>query len=134
MLIANPLFVILLFLANPPTTPPPAWATDSFVYSVAARCSGESSADVWECACTVRNRIASGWSVRKVLSAYYAPDVRPSDQAIDEARKGLHGLECSPDWYYLMSASDLRYLGWSQDDATGKADKVFMFERAQWGR
>ena len=134
MLIANPLFVILLFLANPPTTPPPAWATDSFIHAVAARCSGESSADVWECACTVRNRIASGWSVRKVLSAYYAPDVRPSDQAVVEARKGLHGVECNPDWYYLMSASDLRYLGWSQDDATGKADKVFMFERSQWGK
>ena len=101
--------VLLSFLQQPVQSPD--WLTEPFTIAVATRCSGESSADVWECACTVR----------------------PTEKAIVEAKSGLHGLGCSPDWYYLMSASDLRYLGWSQDDATGKADKVFMFKRTQWG-
>lgn len=127
-------FILSILLLANVQAQTPSWATESFIHSVAARCSGESSSAVYECACTVRNRVNAGWNPNKVLSAYYAPDVRPTEQAVQDAVRGLSGIGCHDDWYFLMSHSDIKHLGWEVDDATGKAGGVLMFDREQWGK
>ena len=111
-----------------------ALAGHLFVQAVAARCSGESSRAVHACACTVRNRLAAGWSERRVLEAYYAPDVRPTEQALAEAERGLSGEGCEDSWYFIISPSDAVHLGWDVKDAVGSVGGVLLYPRSQWGR
>lgn len=88
----------------------PASAQD-FATAVAARCKGEASFAVTECACTVRNRLGAGWSVGNVLDAYYAADAQPTQQEVDMVASVLDiGQGCGAE-YFMWSLQDCQSLG-----------------------
>lgn len=70
LLMAAYLVVTLLFNAT---------SEGSFPEQVAAKCKGEASFAIPECACTVYNRLQAGWIQDKVLDAYYAKPVEPTE-------------------------------------------------------
>src|SRR5690606_10067699 len=64
------------------------------------------------CACTVKNRLLSGWAQSKVLRAYYAPSRTPTQAEVDLVESVLSGkIECDEDKYFMFSLQDTRYLG-----------------------
>lgn len=99
------------------------------VQAVAARCAGEASGAVQLCACTVRNRHIAGWPWGKVLSAYYAPDVAPTAEQLQQAADGLAGADCTGSIRCLYSASDIASIGLQQSCAVDSAGGVFAFPR-----
>ena len=61
-------------------------------------------------ACTVRNRLRTGWSVDDVLSAYFAPDGIATPDQIAVVRDVLDGRRtCPSSWYYALSQQDATY-------------------------
>lgn len=101
----------------------PATATkiafDATIPDIAARCKGEASFAVWECVCTVKERLENGWSPDRVLMHYYAPSVPVTPAEIKLAGAVLDGsLPCPDGMYYMFSASDVMSLGLSPSDAT----------------
>lgn len=85
------------------------WLTPGMV---AARCNGEASFAVVECSCTVRNRLRDGWSERRVLDAYYAPDMAATPEQVAAVADVLAGrAACGPE-YFMYSEADVRWLGY----------------------
>lgn len=124
------LLAVALFLQPAPSTP--------FTHAVAARCTGEGSHPqaIRICACTVRHRLAAGWGERNVLSAYYAPDVPPTEEGLLAAAAGLNGA-CQGEEYFLMErASAIRYfdLGWAVAEVHWNGKAVYAFKKTDWGR
>lgn len=103
--------VCLFSVVHAQATPVPN-EPDTFSIAVAARCKGESSFAIRECACTVKNRLLNGWTEQNVLSAYYAPDVTPTPLEEKIAHNALHGFShCHPDIYFMFAVADCHYLG-----------------------
>jgi Na+-transporting methylmalonyl-CoA/oxaloacetate decarboxylase gamma subunit len=88
----------------------PVAAQSDFVHDVAARCKGEASWAVPECACTVRNRLNAGFTEANVLTAYYAQDVEPSDFDL-WATAFVLARGCREDLYFMFSNHDAVVLG-----------------------
>lgn len=85
--------------------------------TVANRCVGEFSAPgaLAPCACTVKNRLASGWNPELVLSAYFAPDGHASTAQVATVAAVLSGeVSCDPRLYFMLSRADVAYLGYEQ--------------------
>lgn len=76
--------------------------TDNFYYDVAARCKGEASFAIKECAATVRNRIEVGWNKNKVLDAYYAPDITPTEEEVHLVRDAFEDENYLPTVYFML--------------------------------
>jgi hypothetical protein len=111
--------------------------SDSFVYSVAARCTGEASFAVEGCAWTVYNRLEAGWVKSKVLNAYYAKSIRPTQKSINLVRPILDGTteKENPGYYFMFSLQDVRYLGIEDLEPIGKVinipnrSEIWFYER-----
>lgn len=88
-------------------------SADDFAYRVAAKCTGEASFAIEGCAWTVVNRLDAGWSKSKVLNAYYARSIPPTQESIDLVRPILDGTtdKENPDFYYMLSFQDVHNLG-----------------------
>lgn len=130
------LLLTLLMLVTPSVVEA---GTTTFPERVAARCTGEASFAVPECACSVKNRLDAGWAESKVLSAYYAPDVRPTQDAIEVTRKTLAGeIECNKDFYFMFSLQDTIYLGLNDIEPAGKVirtegvSEIWLYPRSAW--
>lgn len=123
------LLAAVLLLQPPPVTP--------FTHAVAARCTGEGSHPqaIRICACTVKHRLEAGWSERNVLSAYYAPDVPPSEEGLVAAAAGLDGA-CQGEEYFLMGPYAARYfdLEWAVAEVHWDGKAVYAFRKSDWGR
>ena len=124
------LLAVAILLQPAPATP--------FTHAVAARCTGEGSHPqaIRICACTVKHRLDAGWGERNVLSAYYAPDVPPTEEGLLAAAAGLNGA-CQGEEYFLMErASAIRYfdLGWAVAEVHWNGKAVYAFKKTDWGR
>ena len=108
-----------------------------FEMAVARRCTGEGAhpAAMQMCACSVRHRLQHGWTEARVLDAYYAPDVAPSEQGLAAVVVGLAGA-CEGREYFYMSGSDARRLGFDMAQAVAvvrwEGKEVVSFSREQW--
>jgi hypothetical protein len=80
-----------------------------FAHAVAARCKGESAYAIGACTCTVRNRLLAGWSEARVLDAYFAADVPPTEAEVTLATQMLIG--CRTDLWFMFSTADRSTLG-----------------------
>lgn len=81
--------------------------------AVANKCNGEASFAVRECACTVVNRIAAGWSPGRVLEAYYAPAITATAEQVQAVADVMAGRgTCGPGLYFMYSRADVRWLGY----------------------
>lgn len=120
---------VALLLQLAPVTP--------FTHAVAARCTGEGSHPqaIRICACTVKHRLDAGWGERNVLSAYYAPDVTPTEEGLLAAAAGLNGA-CQGGEYFLMGPRAAEYfdLDWAVAEAHWDGKAVYAFKRSDWGR
>lgn len=101
---------------------------DGFAQRVANRCRGEATFAIQACACTIKNRLAAGWSERRVLEHYYAPDSHATPTEVAQVAAVLDGRTvCPVDFYFMFSETDRRYLGLASNRASGKVtqnDKV----------
>lgn len=94
---------------------------NGFSQRVANRCRGEATFAIQACACTIKNRLAAGWSEQRVLEHYYAPDSRATPADIAQVAAVLDGRTiCPPDFYFMFSETDRRYLGLASARASGK--------------
>ena len=80
--------------------------------AVANKCAAEASFAVRECACTVVNRIAEGWSPARVLDAYYAPSITATAEQVQAVADVLDGRAACGDEYFIYSWQDVQYLGY----------------------
>ena len=124
------LLAVALLLQPAPVTP--------FTHAVAKRCTGEGSHPqaIRICACTVKHRLEAGWGEHSVLSAYYAPDVTPTEEGLLAAAAGLNGA-CQGGEYFLMEhGSAVRHfdLDWAVAEAHWDGKAVYAFKRSDWGR
>lgn len=88
----------------------------SFPEQVARRCKGEASFALAACSCTVKNRLTTGWVQHKVLSAYYAPDIRVTGAETETVARVLDGRTyCDPRYYFIYSKEDVAYLQIKQE-------------------
>lgn len=112
------------------------WDND-FPYRVAARCKGEASYAIRDCACTVRNRLDAGWAEHRVLDAYFAMDVEPTRQEVDRVRAVLI-LGCKEDYYFMYSREDVYNLGISHvvplQRLFGETGEVWFYEQSYRNR
>jgi len=113
--------------------------TNTFPERVAAKCTGEASFAVPECACTVKNRLDVGWSEAKVLDAYYAPSISPTTNAISITTSILNEeTECNKDFYFMLSLQDTYYLGLHDIKPAGKVvrvknvSEIWLYPRSAW--
>lgn len=88
-----------------------------FVVDVAGRCTSEASFAVQVCACTIKNRLAAGWTQGSILDHYYARSVTPSAASVETVRSVLAGEVACGAEYYLFSDGDVEWLGLDVDDA-----------------
>lgn len=108
-----------------------------FEMAVVRRCAGEGShpAAMQMCACSVRHRLQAGWAQERVLDAYYAPDVAPSEQGLVAAQLGLRGA-CEGREYFYVSGYDADRLGFDVAEAVGvvrwSGKEVMSFSREHW--
>jgi hypothetical protein len=85
------------------------WLTPQMV---ADKCVSEAAFALPQCACTVVNRLRVGWSEYRVLDHYYAKSGRATPVQVATVAAVMDGrAACSPDLYFLYSASDVAYLG-----------------------
>lgn len=85
-------------------------AQETFPTRVAARCKGEASFAIRDCACTVYNRLEAGWSEHNVLDPYFAVDVTPTDKEVQRVR-ALLTTGCKEAYYFMYSKEDVYALG-----------------------
>lgn len=79
--------------------------------AIAAKCRGEASFAVSQCACTVRNRLDAGWSEYRVLDAYHAPSVQASPEQVQLVADVMSGaISCDPGLYFMYGAGDVQAL------------------------
>ena len=78
-LVVGALLTITVTIASPSVPTLQDSSNDIFYANATAKARGEASFAVEQILCTMRNRIAAGWSQHNVLDAYYAPLVYGSD-------------------------------------------------------
>lgn len=70
----------------------------------------DNNAALYLAACTVENRIDSGWSYSNVLDHYYVPFTEPTEEEVNIVSSVIKEENRCPDVYFVYSQEDVDYL------------------------